>query len=55
MLKDDGNAMASKARLNDEPVLFSSIIDPLQELTVPFYPDVILTERPPHRRSDPPV
>ena len=38
-------ACASKARLNDEPVLCSMIIDPLPELTVPYYPDVILTER----------
>ena len=38
-------ACASKARLNDEPVLCSMIIDPLSELTVPYYPDVILTER----------
>ena len=47
-------ACASKARLNDEPVLCSMIIDPLPELTVPFYPDVVLTERPPSQsRSDP--
>ncbi len=38
-------ACASEARLNDEPVLCSMIIDPLPELTVPYYPDVILTER----------
>ena len=46
-------ACASKARLNDEPVLCSMIIDPLPELTVPHYPGVILTEQPPLRRSEP--
>ena len=45
-------ACASKARLNDEPVLCSMIVDPVPELTVPFYPDVVLTERPPQRRTD---
>ena len=38
-------ACASKARLNDQPVLCSMIIDPLPEVTVPYYPDVVLTER----------
>ena len=46
-------ACASKARLNDEPVLCSMIIDPLPELTVPYYPGVTLTERPPQRPSVP--
>ena len=46
-------ACASKARLNDEPVLCSMIIDPLSELTVPYYPDVILTERSLQRPSEP--
>ena len=46
-------ACASKARLNDEPVLCSMIIDPLPELTVPYYPDVILTERSLQRPSEP--
>ena len=46
-------ACASKARLNDEPVLCSMIIDPLPELTVPYYPDVILTERPLQGPSEP--
>ena len=46
-------ACASKARLNDEPVLCSMIIDPLPELTVPHYPGVILTEQPPLRRTEP--
>ena len=38
-------ACASQARLNDEPVLCGMIIDLLPELTVPCYPDVVLTER----------
>ena len=46
-------ACASKARLNDEPVLCSMIIDPLSELTVPYYPDVILTERSLQSPSEP--
>ena len=46
-------ACASKARLNDEPVLCSMIIDPLPEMTVPYYPDVILTERPLQGPSEP--
>ena len=46
-------ACASKARLNDEPVLCSMIVDPLPELTVPYYPDVVLTERSPQRPSEP--
>ena len=46
-------ACASKARLNDEPVLCSMIIDPLPELTVPYYPGVILTEQSPPRPSEP--
>ena len=39
-------ACASKARLNDEPALCSMIVDPMQEMTVPYYPGVVLTERP---------
>ena len=46
-------ACASKARLNDEPVLCSMIIDPLPELTVPYYPDVVLTERSLQGASEP--
>ena len=46
-------ACASKARLNDEPVLCSMIIDPLPELTVPYYPDVVLTERSLQGTSEP--
>ena len=46
-------ACASKARLNDEPVLCSMIVDPLPELTVPYYPDVVLTERSPQRPFEP--
>ena len=46
-------ACASKARLNDEPVLCSIVIDPLPEITVPYYPDVILTERSVQRSSEP--
>ena len=46
-------ACASKARLNDEPVLCSMIVDPMQEMTVPYYPDVVLTERPAQRPSEP--
>ena len=45
-------ACASKARLNDEPVLCSMIVDPMQEMTVPYYPDVVLTERPAQRSSE---
>ena len=45
-------ACASKARLNDEPVLCSMIVDSLPELTVPYYPDVVLTERPAQRSSE---
>ena len=45
-------ACASKVRLDDEPVLCSVIVDPLLEMTVPFFPDVVLTERPPVRCSD---
>ena len=46
-------ACASNARLNDEPVLCSMIIDPLPEMTVPYYPGVILTERSPRGSSEP--
>ena len=45
-------ACASKARLNDEPVLCSMTIDPLPEVTLPYYPDVILTERSLQRSSE---
>ena len=46
-------ACASKARLNDEPVLCSMIIDPLPDMTVPYYPGVILTERSREGSSEP--
>ena len=46
-------ACASKARLNDEPVLCSMIVDPMQEVTIPHYPDVVLTERPAQGSSGP--
>ena len=46
-------ACASKARLNDEPVLCSMIVDPMQEMTVPYYPGVVLTERPAQGSSGP--
>ena len=48
-------ACSSKARLNDEPVLCSMIIDPLPDMTVPYYPGVTLTERSPEGSSEPPA
>ena len=48
-------ACASEARLQDKPVGCRLIIDPSLELTVPFYPDVTLTEVLPEVHLDPAV
>ena len=48
-------ACASKARLDDKTIGCRLIIDPSLELTVPFYPDVTLTEVLPEVHLDPAV
>ena len=46
-------ACASKARLHDQAIRCQLYVDPSREVTVPLYPDVILTEVPPEEISEP--